>query len=289
MANQAITKHLNAATHNTRITALMNSLRKKLQNFQVLDREGRTIGEVKDLVLDAKRQLSLVVSNPINQQGNQVFLILSKLIKQIDAPSQRVFIDISKSEIDFMPEYGATEIQGSQPLPNSASAEVPTNVELTTEEVTEQDIIRLLGERLVVETNKRKVGEIIVRKKIETRMIQVPVRRETLIVEQVNPERKQLAEIELNPGEQISGIDLSETEVAHISRFANGLTVSGEFDSPKIASLLLNAIALEKNHGCQRVRIEIVVENEEQQKTYQEWFNRTSKNPVNSAEPSPIS
>jgi len=58
-----------------------------------------------------------------------------------------------------------------------------------------EEIIRLLGERLVVDRGKRKIGEVIVRK-IETRMIQVPVRHE-VIVEQVSPERKQLAEINL--------------------------------------------------------------------------------------------
>jgi len=60
----------------------------------------------------------------------------------------------------------------------------------------EEEIIRLLGERLVVDRGKRKI-EVIVRKEIETRMIQVPVRHEKLIVEQVSPERKQLAEINL--------------------------------------------------------------------------------------------
>ncbi|MEO1432665.1 MAG: hypothetical protein AAFV71_27050 [Cyanobacteria bacterium J06633_8] len=59
--------------------------------------------------------------------------------------------------------------------------------------------------------------------------------------------------------------------------FADSLTVSGEFDSPKTASLILNAIQLEKNHGCKKVRVSIVVENEEKQQKYQEWFKRTSK------------
>jgi len=46
---------------------------------------------------------------------------------------------------------------------------------------------------------------------IETRMVQVqvPVRHEKLIVEQVSPERKQLAEIDLGQ-EEFSGIELSE-------------------------------------------------------------------------------
>ena len=50
----------------------------------------------------------------------------------------------------------------------------------STPEVLEDELIRLLGERLVIDRSKRKVGEVIVRKEIETRMVQVPVRaRET--------------------------------------------------------------------------------------------------------------
>jgi hypothetical protein len=40
--------------------------------------------------------------------------------------------------------------------------------------------------------------------------------------------------------------------------------------------LLLNAIAQEKDHGCQQVKITISVENQSQQQKYQEWFNRCS-------------
>jgi hypothetical protein len=70
---------------------------------------------------------------------------------------------------------------------------------------------------------------------------------------------------------------VAEGETPAFTNFDSGLTVSGEFSSPKIASLLLNAIALERNHGCKAVQITILVEDEEHQKTYQEWFARTSK------------
>lgn len=143
-----------------------------------------------------------------------------------------------------------------------------------TKDTQEEKIIPLLEERLFIDHNKQKVGEVIVRKEIETEMIQVPVRREKLIVEQVSPEHKQLAEIDLSHGE-ISGLELIE-EISEVTSVARGLTVSGEFISPKIASLLLNAIAQEKNHGCQQVKITIVVENQSQQQKYQEWFDRCS-------------
>ncbi|MEA5575211.1 DUF2382 domain-containing protein [Anabaena sp. UHCC 0451] len=140
----------------------------------------------------------------------------------------------------------------------------------------EEKIIPLLEERLFVHHSKHKVGEVIVRKEIEIQMIQVPVRREKLIVEQISPEHQQLVEIDLGQGE-ISGIELiKEKLIEEVNTLDNELIVSGKFSSPKIASLLLNAIALEKNHGSQQVKIEIIVENQSQQQKYQEWVNRCS-------------
>ena len=76
-----------------------------------------------------------------------------------------------------------------------------------------QDIVRLVEERLVVNRSKHKIGEVIVRKEIETRIIQVPVRYEKLIVEQVSPERKQLVEVNLG---QAEGARIELTEVTNL-------------------------------------------------------------------------
>lgn len=141
-------------------------------------------------------------------------------------------------------------------------------------EIVEQEVIRLLEERLVVEQNKRKIGDVIVRKEVETRMVQVPVRYEKLIVEQVSPERKQLAEIDLGGGE-ISGLELQEPMISEAeSNGHSSSAVSGEFKSPKSASLFLNAIALQRHHGCAKVRVELVLEDTELESTYREWFQR---------------
>lgn len=143
-------------------------------------------------------------------------------------------------------------------------------------EVEEEDTFRLIEERLIADHKKSKVGEVIIRKEIETQIIQVPVRREKLIVEQVSPENKQLAEIDLTQGE-ISGLEFIEDDRPLGTVLNTHVNVSGEFSSPKIASLLLNAIAQEKNHGCEQVKITIAVTNESLQKKYQEWFARCSK------------
>ncbi|BAY38889.1 hypothetical protein NIES2111_32380 [Nostoc sp. NIES-2111] len=137
----------------------------------------------------------------------------------------------------------------------------------------------LLEERLVVDNIRQKIGEVVVRKVIETEMVQVPVRREKLIVEQVGPEHRQLAEIDLSQG-GISGIELAQNGSHKLASLNGGLTVSGNFDSAKIASLLLNAIALERNQGCQQVQVTISVVDEEHRKKYQEWFERCSQGQI---------
>lgn len=289
-----MTKNIGQSNWNSRTSTSLADLKKKVKDFAVIDRQGQLVGMVYDLIVDTNRRLNLVISNQVNQQTVEysqqladkhpsLFRLQSQRIKKIDKPTKSVFIDLNKSEIEYMPEYLETETPGDGKLSENSIEQLgysqttsspvePENLEY----VTEEKIIRLLEERLVVESSKRKVGEVIVRKVIETRMVQVPVRREKLIVEQLSPEYKQLAEIDLSQGE-VSGIDLTEVERLEATPFNGSLTVSGDFSSPKIASLLLNAIALERDHGCKQVRVTIAVENESHQKKYQDWFDRCSE------------
>lgn len=133
-------------------------------------------------------------------------------------------------------------------------------------EIVAEKTISLLEEKLLVNRNKRKVGEVIVRKKIETRMVEVPVRREVLIVEQIGEENKQLAEIDIGKGE-ITGVEL-----AHLSRERSDRIIKAEFLSPGSASDFLKAIALTENHGCVKVNIELTVNNREKLETYQKML-----------------
>lgn len=126
----------------------------------------------------------------------------------------------------------------------------------------------LLEEQLNVEYQRRKVGEVIIRKQIETRMVQVPVRYEKLIIEQVSPERKSLAEVDLSQG-ALDNIELAGTE--------DKPTVSGEFASPAVASQALEAIAKALQNRCKSVRIEIELEDGKLQQAYQEWLDQCSQ------------
>ena len=293
MNSQTVTRKFepaNPANISTRVSNLLDNLSSKVKNFAVLDKNGRLIGEVKKLVLDSENRLNLLISKWENQnslesnstQADNFLQLRSQRIQKIDHPTQSIFVDLEKSEIENKPENLSANKQGGQIMSDGLTGQVANNQILNgnvetekVEEVKEEDVIQLLGERLVVNSSKRKVGDIIVRKEIETRMIQVPVRREKLIVEQVSPEHKQLAEIDLGQ-EEIADIGLTEAEIPEVASLDNGLTVSGLFTSAKIASLLLNAIALEKQPGCQQVRVSIVVDNEEYRQKYQEWFDRCS-------------
>jgi stress response protein YsnF len=133
--------------------------------------------------------------------------------------------------------------------------------------------IQLLEERLVVDRKKRKVGEVIVRKEIETHIVEVPVRREKLIIEEVGLETKQLASIDLgqpeNDGREFSG---------NPNR-ADQQTISGEFSSIKAASQFLGTIAASQpDLSCEKVQIRILVETVEQAQVYQQWLDRYTLN-----------
>jgi len=285
MNSQSVLQNPENTDNATRIMSLLETLRQKVQNFAVLDMEGQRVGEVKNLILDANRQLNLVVSEDSNEfNNNRSFLVPSKLIKKVDTSTRSVYMEIDRLATSNQ-EYLGKEIPGNENYSDNSHTVTEANnsfvnstveAKYNLEDVVEEDIIRLLGERLIVDSSKRKIGEVIVRKEIETRMVQVPVRREKLIVEQISPEHKQLAEVDLGLTE-ISGIDLAGNQRPEFANLDGSLTVTGDFSSPKIASLLLNAIALERNHKCNQVRVTIVVEDESTQNKYQEWFDRCSK------------
>lgn len=319
----------NSFSDRSEMNTLVEKLRQRLKNFAVVDRQGERLGEVKDIILDTNSQLNLVVVRLGNNLNSQQFLLVSKLIKKIEPANKTVLVEIDSEKLTNL-EYIAPEtpnevlaenLNNSNPDPsedsdridvtsnavedivqstpvfetNNMQNEVQSDINLEPhlqQVVLDEDIIRLLEERVVVERGKRKIGEVIVRKEVGTRMVQVPVRYEKLIVEEVGSEPKQLAEIDLSlapvsqdvpdtavTATRTTSSDESATAITadKNTSLSGELTVSGFFSSPKIASLILNAIAMERRHGCKQIRVEIVVESEERKKTYQEWFARTSK------------
>jgi hypothetical protein len=163
--------------------------------------------------------------------------------------------------------------------------DVASTLKILTEEV-----FSLLEERLMVDFTQRKIGEIVVRKEIDTHILQVevPIRREKLIVEQVDPEYKQLAEINLGRA-GISDKDYVEAVKASLMPIEQSKqptstgnqstqsTISGEITSPRAARDLLSKIANMPSHDCETIRIEIVLKDSKHQDIYQELFEHHSQ------------
>ncbi|MFB2892575.1 YsnF/AvaK domain-containing protein [Aerosakkonemataceae cyanobacterium BLCC-F50] len=274
MDNQTGAKKPESVTHNLRVKALLAKLKNKLHNFRVLDKKGLSIGIIKDIYLSNTRQINLLILATDLPQS-YTFSLTSNQIQQVDYPNQAILTSIDKSEIQPIlasPELPTTEEQVNKTSLPDSYVNDPEISDSSSTDVVEEEVIRLIEERLVINHQKRKVGEVVVRKEIETRMVEVPVQYEKLIVEQVSPEPKIIAEVDLG---QHRDVATTNNDIA-LNQTSTNNTVKGEFVSPKTASLLLDAIAKQKHHDCQLVRVEIVLVSSENQKTYQEWFDRCS-------------
>jgi stress response protein YsnF len=266
--------------HDTAMDALVGNLEdkldQKLEGFTVLDREGRLLGKVQEMVPGPSRVLNLLVSKPNFSPGTSMFLLSSKLIQAVDPHTNSLMVGITQAESQALPEYS----QSAPNLPNLAESaavgdQLRTSRRSQGSEVVAQEVVPLLEERLVVNSTRRKIGEVTVRKVVETRIVEVPVRREKLIVEQVNPQRKPLVEIDL--GEQAN--ETLELINATAQSQAES-TVNVEFTSLRTASQLLEVIARQAPQGCRKVRLELVLDNPQDKPKYQAWLDRIGQTQV---------
>ena len=148
-----------------------------------------------------------------------------------------------------------------------------------------EEVFSLLEERLIVNLSRREIGEIVIRKEIETQILQVevPVQREKLIVEQVSPEYQLLAQIDLGRSNSVAidqtlvdRLKLADNDKEPISTRLDRHEpkVAGELDSLQAASDLLNEIANMPAADWETVRIEIVLKDAKHQDNYQALFDR---------------
>lgn len=174
------------------------------------------------------------------------------------------------------------EFKDSDHQPPIVAPEMENLVDLQTHtsssKVLAEELISLLEERLLVNITRRKIGEVVVRKEIETDFldVKVPICREKLIVEQVSPEYKLLAEINLRQEDicdkliainddfmpavkhdQPVSIDFNSPKQM-IAKPRDRPTLCWEFDSPKAALDFLNRIDNISSQDLENVRVEIV-------------------------------
>lgn len=143
-----------------------------------------------------------------------------------------------------------------------------------------ETVIPLLEERLVVDLKRRKSGDIVVRKEIVTHLlqVQVPVRREKLIVEQVSPEYKLIVEIDL--GEQVNDESVNKVAstdesiaVSVVDRDRSSIDNHHSY-SRQSAIDLLNELKNMPDGECEQIRIEIVINNPDLRANYRAIVDR---------------
>ena len=146
----------------------------------------------------SKEEINQLPTYPIQAQIEDAYAVLETSTPleseaALEAPIVRE-MHLSTAPVE------TAHLQGvpGQEVPISASTtdETANRFESSTK-IVDEEIIPLLAERVIVDRHKRKSGEVVIRKVIETEVIEVLVRREKLIVEQVSPEYKELAVIDL--------------------------------------------------------------------------------------------
>lgn len=184
--------------------------------------------------------------------------------------------NISTSHNSVVPMVNETadrrEVDRIVPTEQRASSGIGSiGTPMASGQVVDEETIQLLEERLVVNRgNRRKLGEIAVRKEIETRMVQVPVRYEKLIVEQVEPEYKRLAVVDLEPQDHPDlTFNATPTSGSNLQP-----QVVGEFTSASAASRFLDAVAQSPNANYQKVEVRVLLRDAEHQRMYQQWVEQ---------------
>jgi stress response protein YsnF len=190
-----------------------------------------------------------VTTSVTNQASVEISPVAHGSIKQ-PTPQSTSLDQISVSKQAKQPEMAQSQLRAAS-------------------DVVDERNIQLLEERLFVDRQKRKVGEVIVRKTIETQIVEIPIRRERLIVEQISPEHKELASIDLSKG-HLDGVDLINTSQLPLPNAASQTTsdaaplspnaevISSEFSSTEAAIEFLRAIAAQSHDAPQRIQIHLI-------------------------------
>ena len=142
------------------------------------------------------------------------------------------------------------------------------NSQIVEREILQSHDISLLEEKLVVQRLRQKIGEVVVRKEIETRMIHIPIRREKLIVEKVGVTTEHLTEIDLGE-EKVNGVKFSELQNAD-----SVYQAQSNFISLEALQKLLPQIANNLTRENMKVRLEIITDCPESQKVCQDICNQ---------------
>lgn len=248
------------------------NLEQQLISFKIIDRQGINRGIVKDIYYDADGDLNLLLELADVSDRLSLRRLGHKDICQMDVRQKLIVSSLSHQQLESLPIY--------QPVPpkikdalaesdryNDCKMNPQSNPQSSTD--SENIKLSLLEEKLQVVRHKHKIGEVIVRKQVETRIAKIPLRREKLIIERIGKNPQQLTEVVISE-EKINGFNYDELEPAN-SQLG---TTKSKYVSIEQAQNILNEIEQISSTDKPKIRLEIINNNSDLQQQYQNICDR---------------
>jgi hypothetical protein len=209
----------------------------QLVNNSVYDRSGSLIGKVIRVEPLTAGDFTMVVKRVGENGTSHDIAIDNNHIYKLDDESQAIHVNF---ETEGLAPQGTAPQRG-----NSEAAH-----------------LQLVEERLVVNRKRVKVGEVSVRRVIETEMVQVPIRREKLVIERIG-ESADPIEVNLNQT-RLNGLEGQEPPLQSLQADASGKrqgnVASGTFTTMGDAIEFLGTMANLSDPHCEKIRVAILLQ-----------------------------
>ena len=252
----------------------LSNLERQLISFKIIDRQGINKGIVKDVYYDSDGNINLLIELINAKEELGLRRLGYQDIQQIELEDKSLVSSLSHQQLENLaiyqpaPSYIENAVEESSNYNNYG---MNPDSDISHQSVDSENInLSLLEEKLKVIRHKRKLGEVVVRKKVETRIAKIPLRREKLIIERIGKNPEQLTEVIISE-DKINGFDYDKLEPANSqpSKIARTKYISLE----KAQSIIENIAALSPTEKP-KIRLEVVTNNSNLQQQYREICDR---------------
>ena len=254
----------------------LSNLERQLISFRIADRQGIERGVIKDIYHDANGNINLLLELKNVKDKLSLRRLEYKDICQVNTQDRSIASSLSYQQLEDLPIYQPMPSQIENALEESSNYDdygMNPNSEISQQSVNPEDIkLSLLEEKLKVIRHKHKIGEVVVRKKVETRVAKIPLRREKLIIERIGKNPEQLTEVIISE-DKINGFNYDELEPASSQPSQVAKT---KYINLEKAQSIIEAIAALSATEKPKIRLEIIANNSNLQQQYRDICDRNS-------------
>ena len=249
------------------------NLERQLISFKIIDRQGINRGIIKDIYYDSDGDINLLLELANVRDKLSLRRLRCEDIRQVDIEDKSIVSNLSEEQLEDLSIYQPVPTHIKDALSESSDyneGDINPNSNIAQQSVAPENIkLSLLEEKLKVIRHKHKVGEVVVRKQVETRIAKIPLRREKLIIERIGKNPEQLTELIISE-EKVDGFNYDELEPA--SQQVN--TAKSKYASLEKARTIIETIEHLSSIDKPKIRLEIITTNSDLQKQYQEICDR---------------